>query len=64
MSTGMSTWDTSRSSEVRTSACGRTFYVTHVGHQIYVLHAFAKKTQKTPLSDIKIGRSRYKSIAP
>ena len=40
----------------------RVFYVTNIGDEIYVLHAFTKKTQKTSLSDINIGKARYKTI--
>jgi phage-related protein len=29
---------------------------------IHVLHAFQKKTQKTPAKDIEIARRRYKEI--
>jgi phage-related protein len=44
------------------SGAYRILYVTRVGDNIYVLHAFAKKTQRTSLSDIQIGRARYKAI--
>lgn len=40
----------------------RVFYVTNVGDEIYVLHAFTKKTQKTALSDINIGKARYQVV--
>ena len=40
----------------------RVFYVTDIGDEIFVLHAFTKKTQKTALSDINIGKARYKTI--
>jgi len=44
------------------SGAYRVFYVTHFGEHIYVLHAFTKKTQKTALSDINIGKARYKAV--
>src|ERR1700733_13746991 len=44
------------------SGAHRIFYVAHVGNQVYVLHAFTKKTQKTPLSDIHIGKVRYRAV--
>lgn len=44
------------------SGAHRIFYVAHVRGQIYVLHAFTKKTQKTSLSDIQIGKARYKAV--
>ncbi len=40
----------------------RVFYVTDIGDEIFVLHAFTKRTQKTALSDINIGKARYKTI--
>lgn len=44
------------------SGAHRIFYVAHVRDQIYVLHAFTKKTQKTSLSDIQVGKARYKAV--
>jgi phage-related protein len=44
------------------SGAYRIFYVTRIGNHIYVLHAFTKKTQKTTLSDINIGKARYKAV--
>jgi len=40
----------------------RIFYVAKFQGHIYVLHAFKKKTNATPPSDIKIGRDRYKKV--
>jgi phage-related protein len=40
----------------------RVFYVTKLKKGIYVLHAFTKKTQKTPKKDIEVGVKRYKAI--
>lgn len=44
------------------SGAYRVFYVTHLGEHIFVLHAFTKKTQRTTLSDINIGKARYKAV--
>lgn len=41
----------------------RVFYVTHIGDEVYVLHAFTKKTDRTLQRDIDIGKARYKAIA-
>jgi phage-related protein len=30
---------------------------------VYVLHAFSKKTQRTPQSDIELATKRYKEVA-
>ena len=38
----------------------RVFYVTQFGDEIYVLHCFTKKTQKTSKKDIDTGERRYK----
>jgi len=40
----------------------RVFYVTKFQEGVYVLHAFAKKTQKTSKKDIDIGAKRYKDL--
>lgn len=40
----------------------RVIYVAKFAHTIYVLHAFQKKTQKTPLADIELAARRYKMI--
>lgn len=41
---------------------GRTFYCTQIEKKIVVLHAFVKKTQKTPLKELEIARSRMKEL--
>jgi len=40
----------------------RVFYVVESETAVYVLHAFNKKTQKTPRVDIERGKERYKLI--
>ena len=40
----------------------RVIYVASIGEHIYVLHAFQKKSQKTPQADLDIARLRYKLI--
>lgn len=40
----------------------KVIYVAKFAHTIYVLHAFQKKTQKTPLADIELSARRYKMI--
>ena len=40
----------------------RVIYVTKRRDRIYVLHAFQKKTQRTPQSDIDLARTRFKEI--
>src|SRR5579872_2220670 len=40
----------------------RVFYVAKFENAIYVLHAFAKKTQQTSTKDIDKGKERYKAL--
>jgi phage-related protein len=47
---------------VKTDAEHRVFYVTKFGDWIYVLHAFEKKSQKTPTKDIQLAAKRYKQL--
>ena len=40
----------------------RVLYIYAIGKRIIVLHAFVKKTQKTPRKELKIARDRQKEI--
>jgi phage-related protein len=40
----------------------RVFYVVENATDVYVLHAFQKKTQRTSALDLEKGRARYKLI--
>jgi phage-related protein len=40
----------------------RVVYVVKRNDRIYVLHAFQKKAQQTPLRDIELARARFKEI--
>jgi len=51
--------------EIRISDSGnayRIMYIAKFGEQIYVLHSFQKKTQKTRSKDIEIAKTRYNAI--
>lgn len=50
--------------EVRVKIAGewRAIYVAKFETAVYVLHAFQKKTEKTPAGDIELARKRYKLI--
>ena len=51
--------------EIRIRAEGnayRTLYITHIEDAVYVLHAFVKKTRKTPKHDIELAKSRLKAL--
>ena len=41
---------------------GRAFYCFMVGERITVLHAFMKKTQRTPDHELKLARKRLKEL--
>jgi phage-related protein len=41
---------------------GRAFFCTRVARRIVVLHGFVKKSQKTPLAELRIARARMKEI--
>ena len=47
---------------IRTGVEHRVFYVARFEEAIYVLHAFEKKTRKTPKRDLDLGRSRLRSL--
>lgn len=40
----------------------RAIYITTIGERVVVLHAFDKKTQKTPARALKIARERAKEV--
>lgn len=40
----------------------RVIYTAKVGNNVFVLHAFRKKTQRTPHRDIELARQRLKEI--
>ncbi len=50
--------------EVRIHVNGefRAFYVANIGNNLYVLHAFQKKTEKTSQKDIDLAKLRFKKI--
>ena len=41
---------------------GRAFYCTVIGREIVILHSFIKKTQETPVSELKTARKRLKEV--
>ncbi len=46
------------------SGIARAIYVTATGQRIVVLHAFVKKTQKTPRSAIELALKRAEEVKP
>jgi phage-related protein len=41
---------------------GRAFFCTAVGHIILILHAFIKKSQKTPRTDLELAQRRLREV--
>lgn len=41
---------------------GRAFYCFLIGKRVVVLHAFIKKSQQTPDSELKLARKRLKEV--
>lgn len=41
---------------------GRALYCFVIGQRVVILHAFVKKTQDTPESELKIARKRMKEV--
>jgi phage-related protein len=51
--------------EIRISDDGeayRVIYIAKFAESIYVLHAFQKKTQKTPKHDLELARKRFREL--
>jgi len=47
-----------REIRINTGLEHRVFYVAKFGEAVYVLHAFRKKTQRTPQRDVALARQR------
>ena len=47
---------------IRTRLQHRVFYIAKLPEGIYVLHAFEKRTQKTPQADIELARTRLSQL--
>lgn len=48
---------------VHTETEHRVFLVSKFAEAVYVLHAFEKKTQKTPAAALELARQRYRALA-
>ena len=51
-----------REIRVHTALEHRVVYVATFAESVYVLHAFAKKTAKTPQRDIRVARDRFQAL--
>jgi phage-related protein len=50
-----------REIRIHVEGAHRVFYVATRAEAVYVLHAFEKKTQKTSVRDLEIGRERFRA---
>jgi phage-related protein len=51
-----------REIRIRTDLAHRVFYLATFEDAVYVLHAFEKKTRKTPAPDVTLARDRYREL--
>ena len=47
---------------IRTGREHRNFYIARFAEAIYVLHAFEKRSRKTPRQDLEVARSRFRLL--
>ena len=47
---------------VRDGGAFRVIYVARFAEAVYVLHAFQKKANKTPKTDIELARQRFRAL--
>ncbi len=51
-----------REIRIHTGLEHRVLYVATFGEAIYVLHAFEKRTRKTPAPDVDLARQRFRAL--
>ena len=51
-----------REIRIQTDLAHRVLYVATFDDAVYVLHAFEKKTRKTPAHDMTLARDRYRAL--
>jgi len=47
---------------IQTGLEHRVFYVAKFAEGVYVLHAFEKRTRKTPRHELELGRDRFRAL--
>ena len=47
---------------VRAEGAYRVIYVAKFGESVYVIHAFEKKSQRTPRPDTELARKRFRAL--
>jgi phage-related protein len=51
-----------REIRIHTGLEHRVFYVAKFAEGVYVLHAFEKRTRKTPKRELELGRDRFRAL--
>ena len=51
-----------REIRIQTARAHRVFYVATFEEAVYVLHAFEKRTRKTPPHDVKLAGDRFRDL--
>ena len=51
-----------REIRIQTELAHRVFYLATFDEAVYVLHAFEKKTRKTPPHEVQLARDRYRAL--
>lgn len=51
-----------REIRVHTALEHRVLYVARFAEGVYILHAFEKRTRKTTLRDVELGRQRFRAV--
>ncbi|HET9387690.1 MAG TPA: type II toxin-antitoxin system RelE/ParE family toxin, partial [Gemmatimonadales bacterium] len=51
-----------REIRIQTDLAHRVFDVATFEEAVYVLHAFEKRTRKTPPHDVKVARDRFRAL--
>jgi phage-related protein len=51
-----------REIRIQTELAHRVFYLATFEEAVYVLHAFEKRTRKTPAPDVTLARDRYRGL--
>ena len=51
-----------REIRIQTELAHRVFYVATFDEAVYVLHAFEKRTRKTPPHEVQLAHDRYRAL--
>jgi len=51
-----------REIRIQTELAHRVFYLARFDEAVYVLHAFEKRTRKTPPHELTLARDRYRAL--